>query len=68
MARKTMPFKVGDLVVLKSGGPTMTVAILNSSSGNLWCTWFAGKKNERALFDPDALVPADQAKPSKDDV
>jgi uncharacterized protein YodC (DUF2158 family) len=32
-------FKVGDIVMLKSGGPEMTVA--NAEPGKeLWCVWF----------------------------
>lgn len=38
-------FRVGDTVMLKSGGPTMTVAEVNDN-GSLFCIWFDGK-NER---------------------
>ena len=54
----------GDLVVLKSGGPMMTVDTVNTDifdddkiTGVL-CAWFVGNKLERARFDPGALVPA----------
>ncbi len=34
------PFKVGDLVRLKSGGPVMTVDQLDIESGLVGCMWF----------------------------
>ena len=56
--------KPGDLVVLKSGGPVMTIDAVNTDvfdddkvTGVL-CAWFVGNKLERARFDPGALVPA----------
>ena len=55
--------KPGNLVVLKSGGPVMTVDTVNTDvfdddkvTGVL-CAWFVGSKLERARFDPGALVP-----------
>ena len=54
----------GDLVVLKSGGPVMTVDTVNTDildddriTGVL-CVWFVGDKLERVRFDPRALEPA----------
>lgn len=55
-------FKVGDSVILKSGGPTMTV--LDTSVGSTdWvsCRWFDGKKFHTELFPPDALRLADES-------
>lgn len=56
--------KAGDLVVLKSGGPVMTVDTVNTDifddnkvTGVL-CAWFVGDRLERARFDPGAIVPA----------
>jgi uncharacterized protein YodC (DUF2158 family) len=56
--------KPGDLVVLKSGGPVMTVDTVNTDifdddkvTGVL-CVWFVGNKLERARFDPGAIVLA----------
>jgi uncharacterized protein YodC (DUF2158 family) len=63
--------KPGDLVVLKSGGPTMTVDTVNSDifdddriTGVL-CVWFVGEKLERVRFDHRAieLAPLPQASP-----
>jgi uncharacterized protein YodC (DUF2158 family) len=54
----------GDLVVLKSGGPVMTVDAVNTDifdddkvTGVL-CVWFVGNKLERARFDCNAIAPA----------
>jgi uncharacterized protein YodC (DUF2158 family) len=59
--------KPGDLVILKSGGPVMTVDTVNTDvfdddkvTGVL-CAWFVGNKLERARFDPGALAPATSA-------
>jgi uncharacterized protein YodC (DUF2158 family) len=54
----------GDLVVLKSGGPVMTVDAVNTDifdddkvTGVL-CAWFVGNKLERARFDCNAITHA----------
>jgi len=59
-----MEFKVGDVVVLKSGGPKMTVAEAKANDpGHVWTSWFAGAKNERARFPVAALeVPKEEPK------
>ena len=57
-------FKSGDLVVLKSGGPTMTVDTVNTDIFDddkitgILCTWFVGQRLERVRFDPGAIQPA----------
>ena len=57
-------FKSGDLVVLKSGGPTMTVDAVSTSIFDdntitgIVCAWFVGQKLERFRFEPSALEPA----------
>jgi uncharacterized protein YodC (DUF2158 family) len=57
-------FKSGDLVVLKSGGPTMTVDTVNTDifdddkiTGVL-CAWFTGEKFQRVRFDCRAIEHA----------
>ena len=56
--------KPGDLVVLKSGGPVMTVDTVNTDIFDdnkvtgILCAWFVGNKLERARFDPDAIASA----------
>lgn len=62
-------FKPGDLVVLKSGGPVMTVDTVNTDIFDddkitgILCAWFVGNKLERARFDRDAigLAPVQEA-------
>jgi uncharacterized protein YodC (DUF2158 family) len=56
-----LAFKSGDLVVLKSGGPVMTIDTVNTSifdddeiTGVL-CVWFIGDKLERVRFDHKAI-------------
>jgi uncharacterized protein YodC (DUF2158 family) len=46
-------FKAGDVVVLKSGGPKMTVTRVEGS--HVFCSWFVGTKSEKGNFPPDAL-------------
>ena len=50
-------FKVGDLVVLKSGGPVMTVRalVLLGNKAQVDCQWFSGKKLESGRFAIDSL-------------
>jgi uncharacterized protein YodC (DUF2158 family) len=66
-------FKSGDLVVLKSGGPTMTVDTVNTDifdddkiTGML-CVWFVGEKLERVRFDHKAVehVPSARTNPKE---
>lgn len=53
--------KEGDLVVLKSGGPVMTVDAVNTSVFDdnkitgVSCVWFVGDKLQRVRFDHNAL-------------
>jgi uncharacterized protein YodC (DUF2158 family) len=56
--------KSGDLVRLKSGGPTMTVDTVNTDIFDdgkitgILCVWFVGEKLERVRFDHRAIEPA----------
>jgi uncharacterized protein YodC (DUF2158 family) len=66
-------FKSGDLVVLKSGGPTMTVDTVNTDifdddkiTGVL-CVWFVGDKLQRVRFDHQAIEPAPLEKTPPDE-
>ena len=53
-------FQIGDSVQLKSGGPEMTVGSYNLDYQTdvvigYRCTWFAGAKMHRELFDKGSL-------------
>ena len=62
--------KSGDIVTLKSGGPTMTVDTVNtdvfddSKITGVLCVWFVGDKLERVRFDHRAIEPAGVQKAS----
>lgn len=57
-----MEFKIGDVVMLKSGGPNMTVknigeyTFINHPKG-LCCIWFEGTKKNEDIFHPDSVEP-----------
>jgi uncharacterized protein YodC (DUF2158 family) len=53
-----MAYKSSDVVQVKSGGPRMTVSLIDPISGMIHCTWFEGNKHNTAEFHPDVLVPA----------
>jgi len=48
----------GDVVVLRSGGPPMTVEG-EDEDGEIQCVWFVGEKTKRDAFPADALEKAD---------
>ena len=56
--------KEGDLVVLRSGGPVMTVDTVNTSVFDdnvvtgVSCVWFVGDAFHRVRFDPHAVKRA----------
>jgi uncharacterized protein YodC (DUF2158 family) len=59
-------FKVGDIVQLRSGGPSMTVVNPRVFEGNVRCFWFVGAEHLSAEFHPDSLqVPEPEPKQSK---
>jgi uncharacterized protein YodC (DUF2158 family) len=47
-------FAIGDQVVLKSGGPDMTIKQITDS--DIVCQWFAGKKLEQGRFAPESIT------------
>ena len=60
-------FKTGDLVQLKSGGPTMTVKSApddSTYSDEYHCVWFAGSKLSDGHFLADSLLSVDENKSS----
>ena len=62
-------FKSGDLVVLKSGGPAMTVETVNTDISDdkkitgIVCVWFVGEKLERVRFEQGLLSMRSQKVP-----
>jgi uncharacterized protein YodC (DUF2158 family) len=58
-------FKSGDLVVLKSGGPIMTIDAVNTDIFDdnkitgVVCVWFVGQKLERFRFEQGAIQLAE---------
>jgi uncharacterized protein YodC (DUF2158 family) len=52
-------FKLGDIVQLKSGGPSMTVYEVDNDFGKpvVRCQWFAGKKLESGTFAVESIQP-----------
>jgi len=54
-----MRWKIGDVVRLKSGGPSMTLQAI-VPSGGVVCSWFDGGKLTSQSFAPEALVEASQ--------
>jgi uncharacterized protein YodC (DUF2158 family) len=51
-------FKKGDVVVLKSGGPRMTVSQTGEDSygeQKVWCVWFERNTKHEDTFDPAVL-------------
>jgi uncharacterized protein YodC (DUF2158 family) len=62
--------KSGDLVVLKSGSPIMTVDTVNTDVFDddkvigILCVWFVGEKLERVRFDLEAVQLASPLQPA----
>lgn len=57
-------FKKGDVVVMRSGGPKMTVADVGDFSGfgmgpenGVKCQWFEKTKIHEQVFDAEVLKP-----------
>lgn len=50
-------FKAGDVVRLNSGGPKMTIVLVNQS-GRLDCNWFGNQLENHfhSVFVPEALT------------
>jgi uncharacterized protein YodC (DUF2158 family) len=47
-------FKAGDTVMLKSGGPVMTVVMIDSK-GAIHCKWFWQGQIQQQLFGPASI-------------
>lgn len=54
-------FKAGDVVMLKSGGPKMTVTSVGEESwtGTVWVSWFdSSNKPQKGDYPQESLEPA----------
>lgn len=51
----------GTVVMLKSGGPKMTVEGPDEEDEELTCVWFVGHKTKRDSFPAEALKPVPEA-------
>lgn len=51
----THKYKPGDIVQLKSGGPSMTVSTADMDGNGYACEWFKGASKERAHFYEETL-------------
>jgi uncharacterized protein YodC (DUF2158 family) len=49
------PFQIGDVVMLKSGGPTMTVGEVGDD-GQVICVWFVTAELKKAVFTAGSLM------------
>ena len=59
---------VGDVVVLASGGPDMTVVDLGPDSDQVGCRWFDGELREYMALFPVASLRLAEGGPSPSDV
>jgi|ERR1039458_4272036 uncharacterized protein YodC (DUF2158 family) len=68
MGKNSAPFKIGDIVRLKSGGPPITVVQLPAGDlpslpplpgdDQVVCMWFEGKRHHQKRFPTEALDAA----------
>lgn len=49
-------FKEGDVVRLKSGGPSMTVELIDETTLQISCVWIDKGKQQRGNFAPATLM------------
>ena len=54
MTNKKEVFKIGDCVILNTGGPDMV--ILSTSENKILCSWFDGTKVKEHGFIPIVLT------------
>jgi len=57
---RTPKYKIGDIVFLVTGGPSMSVSDVqhyrDEFSGTYKCQWFAGKKLDSGIFPEESLT------------
>ncbi len=60
-------FEPGDVVTLKSGGPPMTINLLNQSTGELCVIWFDEDDHiQHGSFKPTSVIPLEEDAPYAD--
>lgn len=52
-----MEIKIGDTVVIRSGGPTMTVAKIDTEDKSAQCQWFVKNELKDGWFPLASLQP-----------
>lgn len=57
-------FVTGDTVMLKSGGPAITVE-MQLTERTVRCVWFDGSREMVSIYDVDVLTPVDMSKPTR---
>lgn len=55
-----MGIKIGDVVILRSGGPRMTVDGFGMADRNVVCVWFDEKDVKRSTFSIEGLEIIDE--------
>ena len=49
-------FNIGDTVVMKAGGPKMTIVYVGDDPTDMMqCRWYDGKKFQTEFFPPDSV-------------
>ena len=56
MAESRHEFRPGDVVRLKTGGPEMSVVVVNEALNLVLCQWFVGDEVRSSHFAPESLV------------
>lgn len=56
MIDRSVLFPTGSFVLLRSGGPIMTVEDMRRDDGLICVQWFNGSELLRDAFDPENLV------------
>jgi uncharacterized protein YodC (DUF2158 family) len=59
--------EIGDVVHLKSGGPTMTVEVITKETAVIRCVWFDNAELKRGIFPAATLKQAHDEDEDDDD-
>ena len=58
--------KGGEVVVLRSGGPRMTLSHYDADIQQYWCQWFEGVELKEGMFARNSLIAAPDDDPPGD--